>query len=57
MTDNLPLAQAIAWNLALTLMVSVTLFRTEAGYSVLPTSEFDGTADMILTEFDPFESR
>jgi hypothetical protein len=55
MTDNLALAQAIAWNLAQTLMVSITLFRCTGGYSVVPTAEFDGTADTIVTEFDPFE--
>lgn len=57
MTDNLALAQSIAWNLALTLMVSVTLFRTDGGYGVLPTAEFDGAADTILTEYDPFDRR
>jgi hypothetical protein len=55
MIDNLNLAQSIAWNLALTLMVSVTLFRTDGGYGVLPTAEFDGLADTILTEYDPWE--
>lgn len=55
MTDNLSLAQAIAWDLAKTLMVSITLFRCAAGYGVVPTAEFDGLPDMIVTEFDPFD--
>lgn len=55
MTDNLSLAQSIAWNLASTLLVSVTLFRAGTGYSVVPSAEFDGAAEAILTEYDPFE--
>lgn len=53
MTDNLVLAQQIAWDLARTLLVSVTLFRCAERFSVIPTAEFD--ADQIITEYDPFD--
>lgn len=55
MTDNLVLAQQIAWDLARTLLVSVTLFRCAERFSVIPTAEFDGDADQIITEYDPFD--
>lgn len=51
---SLEIAQSFAWNLATSLMVCVILFRTESGYGVLPTSEFDGDAGSIVTEYDPF---
>lgn len=54
MTDKLSLAQRYAWDLAKTLMTSVTLFRWECGYGVMPTAEFDGPAESIITEYDPF---
>lgn len=55
MTDNLALAQQIAWNLARTLLVSVTLFRCADRFSVVPTAEYDGDPGHILTEYDPFD--
>lgn len=55
MTDNLALAQQIAWDLATTLMVSVTLFTCEGRYGVLPSAEFDGPSEAVLTEFDLFD--
>jgi hypothetical protein len=55
MTDNLALAQQIAWDLARTLLVPVTLFRCAGRFSVIPTAEFDGEPDQILTEYDPFD--
>ena len=55
MSQSLNLAQEVAWNLATTLMVCVTLFKTDLGFGVLPTSEFDGDPESILYEFDPFE--
>ena len=55
MTDNLALAQQIAWDLARTLMVSITLFPCAGGYGVLPSAEFDGAAELVITEFDPFD--
>jgi hypothetical protein len=54
MSQSLSLAQDVAWNLATTLMVCVTLFKTDLGFGVLPTSEFDGDPETILYEFDPF---
>lgn len=50
----LTIAQRHAWSLARTLMVCITLFRAGNGYAVLPTSEFDGDADSIVCEYDPF---
>lgn len=55
MTDNLPLAQRAAWDLAKTLLVPITLFRGPGGYGVLPSDEFDGPAEAVLTEYDPFD--
>ena len=51
---SLTIAQRHAWSLARTLMVCVTLFHAGSGYAVVPTSEFDGDADSIVTEYDPF---
>ena len=55
MIDNLSRAQSIAWSLACTLLVSTTLFRSDAGYGVMPTAEFDGSVDMIVSQYDPFD--
>jgi hypothetical protein len=55
MSQSLNLAQDVAWNLATTLMVCVTLFKADFGYGVLPSSEFDGDPDSVIYEFDPFE--
>jgi hypothetical protein len=54
MSQSLSLAQEVAWNLATTLMVCVTLFKADIGFGVLLTSEFDGDPDSIIYEFDPF---
>lgn len=51
---SLDLAQRHAWNLARTLMMCVTLFKAGEGFAVVPTSEFDGDADLIVREYDPF---
>ena len=48
-------AQKLAWNLSRTLMTVVAVIRTRHGYHALPASEFDGEADMIVREYDPFE--
>ena len=53
MSDNLNLAQNFAWNLAATLMACITLFRTEGGYGVVPSAEFDGDPDTVVAEYDP----
>lgn len=47
-------AQRFAWNLAQTLMVEITLFETESGYAAIPSAEFDGDADCVVREYDPF---
>lgn len=47
-------AQRYAWNLAQTLMVKIVLFATPSGYAAVPTAEFDGDADSIVREYDPF---
>ena len=54
MSQSLSLAQDVAWNLATTLMVCVTLFKADIGFGVLPSSEFDGDPDMIIHEYDPY---
>ncbi|SEF07198.1 hypothetical protein SAMN05519104_8323 [Rhizobiales bacterium GAS188] len=55
MSQSLSLAQDVAWNLATTLMVCVTLFKADTGFGVLPSSEFDGDPDNVVYEFNPFE--
>ena len=52
---SLSLAQRSAWSLAKTLMVCVTLFKDDAGYGVMPSSEFDGDSALIVHEYDPWE--
>ncbi len=51
---SLTIAQRHAWSLARTLMVCVTLFQVGDGYAVVPTNEFDGDADSVVHEYDPF---
>lgn len=51
---SLTIAQRHAWSLARTLMVCVTLFRAGHGYAAVPTTEYDGDADRIVCEYDPF---
>ncbi len=48
------IAQRHAWSLAHTLMVCVTLFHAGDGYSAVPTPEYDGDADSVIHEYDPF---
>lgn len=47
-------AQRYAWTLAKTLMVEVVLFATTSGYAAVPATEFDGDADSVVREYDPF---
>ncbi|CAM5300365.1 hypothetical protein AFEL58S_00436 [Afipia felis] len=48
-------AQAFAFSLASTLMVSIVIFRAGDGsMGVMPAPEFDGDADTIIAELDPF---
>ncbi len=51
---SLSLAQRNAWSLAKSLMVCVTLFKAGSGYSVAPTSEFDGDPASVVHEYDPW---
>ncbi len=51
----LSLAQRRAYDLAKTLMICVVLIQTDGGYGVMPASEFDGPAEAIVHDYDPFE--
>ena len=51
---SLTIAQRHALSLARTLMVCITLFRAGNGYGAVPSSEFDGDADSVIHEYDPF---
>ena len=55
MAHDLTLARSNAYHLARTLMVCVTRFRSEGGYGVMPSDEFDGDPASVILEFDPFE--
>ena len=52
---SLATAQQLALDLAFTLMTCVVLFRADGGYGVMPTAEFDGDAEQIVHEYDPFQ--
>lgn len=47
-------AQFLALNLARTLMTCIVLIKTDRGYFAMPTSDFDGSADQIVREYDPW---
>ena len=48
-------AQAFAFSLAATLMVSIVIFQAGDGsLSVVPAAEYDGDAADIVHEIDPF---
>lgn len=53
---SLTIAQRHAWSLARTLMVCVTLFQAGSVYAAVPTAEFDGDADSVIHEYDPFNT-
>lgn len=55
MSNDLTLAQNHAFQLARTLMVPVTLFRSGDELGVLPSAEIDGDEVEAIAEFDPFE--
>ncbi len=58
MSHDLVLAQTHAFQLARTLMVPVTLFKSGNEYGVLPSDELDADDDLdIIHEFDPHGSR
>lgn len=51
---SLSTAQALAWNLATTLMVCITLFKAGDGsFSVVPEAEFDGDPETVVHVYDP----
>lgn len=47
-------AQSFAWSLAKTLMTIIVLIKTDKGYIAMPSDEFDGDADQIVCEYDPW---
>ncbi|RCS22776.1 hypothetical protein DUT91_14795 [Phyllobacterium salinisoli] len=55
MSQDLSLAQNHAFQLARTLMVPVTLFRSGGQFGVLPSAELDDGEVETLAEYDPFE--
>ncbi|RWG22534.1 MAG: hypothetical protein EOQ55_03050 [Mesorhizobium sp.] len=55
MSQDLSLAQSHAFQLARTLMVPVTLFRSGHEFGVLPSAELDNDEVETLAEYDPFE--
>ena len=52
---SLSLAQKVAYDLAITLMVTVVLFRSDSGYAVMIETEFDGDTARIIHLYDPYE--
>ncbi|RWB17874.1 MAG: hypothetical protein EOS28_30845 [Mesorhizobium sp.] len=55
MSQDLSLAQSHAFQLARTLMVPVTLFRSGDAIGVLPSAELEDDEVETLAEYDPFE--
>jgi hypothetical protein len=55
MSQGLSLAQNHAFQLARTLMVPVTLFRSGDEFGVLPSAELEEDEVETLAEYDPFE--
>lgn len=53
MATDLTLANRYAHSLAASLMVPVTVFRSEAGYGVVTSDEFEGDPADVVREFDP----
>ncbi|MCY1640536.1 hypothetical protein [Methylorubrum sp. SL192] len=56
MATDLDLATSYAYSISQSLMVAVTVFRSEAGYSVVTADEFEGDPASVVTEFDPYEA-
>lgn len=55
MSRSLSSAFDRAWNLALTLMVTVIVFQAgDGGYGVMPEAEYDGDESAIVHAFDPY---
>ncbi|MEP7457610.1 hypothetical protein [Phyllobacterium sp. SB3] len=54
---SLKQAHAFAFSLASTLMVSIVIFQAGDGtMGVMPAGEYDGDANAIIHEVDPFPS-
>ncbi len=52
---SLEIAQSHAWNLAQTLMTCIVVFRIgDHLFGVVEAREFDGDADSVVREYDPF---
>ena len=47
-------AQSLAWSLARMLMTLIVLVRTDKGYVVMPSQEYDGNPDQVVREYDPW---
>ena len=55
MSQALSIAHARGWNLAITLMVCITVFHASNGeYGVMPSADGDSDPATIIHEFDPF---
>ena len=52
----LSLAQSYAWNLARTMMACIVIFKiNEQVFGVAEARDYDGDADRIVREYDPFD--
>lgn len=51
---SLATARKYGFNLSRTLMTIVVLIRTTKGYQVMALSDYDGSPDLIVAEYDPF---
>ena len=52
---SLETAQRLAWNLACTLKVIIILIETPEGYQAMPSDDYDGDAEQVVRDYDPFE--
>ena len=52
---SLSVAQAHAYELANTLMLTVLLVSGDEGYGIIVANEYDGEPSRILHEFDPYD--
>jgi hypothetical protein len=50
-------ARQFGLNLSRTLMTIIILIRTPKGYHALPLREYDGSPDLIVAEYDPFDAK
>ena len=51
---SLDVAQRFAWNLACTLKLIVILITSDAGYQVMASDDYDGDANRVVREYDPW---